>query len=125
LDDYPAKLKRRKALRTICDVCVFVFVILGIPVLIFLGGDSNAPPLLDTISFGIVYGLLFLGGTIFGALIIYAIITSIWRRIHGVTTDAEAKPPSILALVFWSWGATLCIIACVCAANELLNRFVR
>lgn len=111
---------------------LFVFLILGIPIIIFLpsaGFDiPSVPPLLDQITATIFYGLLAAFGGVCGVLITWALGNAAYRWLRNAPRDTSAdtgKRLSPLTLFWYCWGAALSWAMFIGFGRELIDVWLR
>lgn len=121
----PATTKFATFAANLGRLAFFIFLILGVPIIIFLpsAGVSlpSVSPIVNQIAETIVYGALAAFGAVCGVFITYVLGAYVYRCLTGVAPKEGAAPPSIFQLFWWCWGAVLCWAAFIRFGNELLE----
>jgi len=111
-------------LSTTGRLALFVFIVLGIPVILFLpsAGFSlpAAPPLVNRIAGTVLYGLFFAFAGTFAVVITCGVSLILRRRITGSFPDQGPKFPSTTTLIWWCWGGIVSWAMAASFAKQLL-----
>lgn len=103
--------KLRQIASVVGRLAFFVFLILGVPLILLLPtAGVKFPSFLrpfNHVAAVVFYGVLAAFGGLLGILLTYAIVVVVYRHLAGKAADTESPRLSPLALIWWCWGALL------------------